>query len=232
MTEPQIGILCWEEGKVPKGLRQLEELKGNSTNPASFDFPLYYSRIEGANLHTVLEKPDEIVLQKMIVESNSMAKIGIKAITTSCGFNAIFQRELAQQVSVPVFTSSLMQIPLLQNMIGFQDIGIITASKNLLSQEHLQQCGVNDFDHIHIEGLDDCKEWQKVFDTPEAEIDVQAVEEEVLKKVLHLKDQRNIKCLILECTDLPPFANRIRKETGLPVFDFVTMTNYIQQSII
>jgi hypothetical protein len=110
---PLIGILCWEEGCVPRGLAQLEELPGNSTNPDSFEFSVKYSRVKGANIHTILENPCQKVLQSMIHEACKMEDQGIEAITTSCGFNSVFQRELADAVGIPVFTSSLLQILIL-----------------------------------------------------------------------------------------------------------------------
>jgi hypothetical protein len=41
----------------------------------------------------------------------------------------------------------------------------------------------------------------------------------------------DIGAFILECTDLPPFADAIRKVTGRPVFDFVTPTNFTYEAI-
>ena len=138
---PLIGILCWEEGCSPRGLAQLEKLPGNSTNPKTFDFPVKYCRIKGANIHTILENPCQHVLQSMIGEARKMEAQGVCAITTSCGFNAIFQRELADSVSVPVFTSSLMQIPLVQNMLGKQQqVGVITAKKNSAYRKTPETC--------------------------------------------------------------------------------------------
>jgi len=93
-------------------------------------FPVKYCRIKGANIHTILENPCQNVLQSMIGDARKMEEQGIRAITTSCGFNSVFQRELADSVSIPVFTSSLMQIPLVHNMLGKQQtVGVITAKK-------------------------------------------------------------------------------------------------------
>jgi len=107
---PKIGVLCWEKGHVPRGLQQLETLPGNSTNPASYGYPVRFQHVRGANVHTILEKPDAAVLATMIADARTMVSQGVQAITTSCGFNAIFQRELAAAAGVPVFTSSLLQV--------------------------------------------------------------------------------------------------------------------------
>ena len=166
----------------------------------------------------------------MICESRKMEAQGIRAITTSCGFNAIFQRELADSVNVPVFTSSLMQIPLVQNMLGKQQsVGVITAKKSALTEQHLQCVGIKNLISIHIEGLEVCAEWNKIFSSPNEDIDISIVENDVVDVARSMTKKANIGAFVLECTDLPPFAYAIRKATGLPVFDFVTLTNYVYQ---
>jgi len=227
-----IGILCWEEGCSPRGLAQLEKLPGNSTNPETFDFPVTYGRIKGANIHTILENPCQQVLQSMIDEARKMEARGIRAITTSCGFNAVFQRELADSVRVPVFTSSLMQIPLVQTMLAKQQtVGVITAKKLALTEKHLQRVGIKDQRSIHIEGLDAGTEWNKIFISPNQEIDIPAIKNDLVHIACSMMKNADIGAFVLECTDLPPFADAIRKATGRPVFDFVTLTNYIYQAI-
>lgn len=36
----------------------------------------------------------------------------------------------------------------------------------------------------------------------------------------------DVGAIILECTNMPPYADTVRQVTGLPVFDAVTMINY------
>ena len=230
---PLIGILCWERDSLPRGLLQLEKLPGNSTNPETFEFPVRYCRIKGANIHTILENPSQNVLQSMIGEARKMEEQGVRAITTSCGFNAIFQRELADSVHVPVFTSSLMQMPLVQNMLGEQQsVGVITAKKTALTEKHLQSVGIKDRRSIHIEGLETSAEWNKIFTSPDEDLDINTVENDVVHIACSMMKVADIGAFILECTDLPPFADAIRKATGRPVFDFVTLTNFIYQAIV
>ncbi len=229
---PQIGILCWEEGCSPRGLVQLEALKGNSTNPDTFKFSVKYTRVKGANIHTILENPCKNTLATMIRDARKMEEQGIKAITTSCGFNAVFQKELADAVNIPVFTSSLMQIPMVQNMIGSKQIvGVITAKQSALSKDHLIYAGVTDYERILIQGLEMGQEWNKIFSSPDDDINISMVKNEILSQVQAMTKTANIGAFVLECTDLPPFALSIQKVTGLPVFDFVTLTNFVYQGV-
>lgn len=229
----KIGILCWEKGQVPKGLMQLETLVGNSTNPASYAYPVRFHPVRGANVHTILENPDPAVLRTMIADARTMAAQGVKAITTSCGFNAVFQQELAEAVSVPVFTSSLLQVPFARRIHGPKsEICILTANAGALRPEHLSSVGITSTDGLHIRGLEQCKEWMRMFAEPDAEIDLAAIEREVLGTALGaLEKHPGIRAFVLECTDLPPYAAKIRRHSGLPVFDFISMVNYLHSSL-
>ena len=98
----KIAILRWESGHVPQGLMQLEQLPGNSTNPASYPFPVKLVEVKGANTDTVILHPSQKLLEDMIQLAKELEKEGVRAITTSCGFNAIFQEALANAVKIPV----------------------------------------------------------------------------------------------------------------------------------
>ena len=77
MSKPRIGILRWEGGKVPEGLMQLERMTGNSTNPASYPFPVKMVEVKGATTETVIIHPSREVLSRMIEIVKEMEKEGI-----------------------------------------------------------------------------------------------------------------------------------------------------------
>ncbi len=232
-ASPKIGILCWEAGHVPRGLVQLESLKGNSTNPDSYDFPVLFRRVKGANIQTILENPDRNVLQEMIREARSMVSDGVRAITTSCGFNAVFQRELASALDVPVFTSSLLQVPMIHTMLGTEaGVGVITAKKAALKKEHLEAVGIHEGIPLYIFGLEDRPEWSKIFTNPHEDINLGTVKDEVIGTACEaIREYPGIRAFVLECTDLPPFSGPIRKATGLPVFDFIGLVEMVARSL-
>lgn len=230
---PKIAILCWEEGHVPKGLVQLESLVGNSTNLETYPFSISICRIEGANIETVLENPSKVVLQRMIEESRKLERAGVVAITTSCGFNAVFQKELTEVLSVPVFTSSLLQVPFVCSILSQQKkVAVITARKAALKTEHLRAVGITEAMPVEIFGMESSSEWNKIFTNPEDGFNLKLVSEEVVDVAkTALTVIPNIGAFVLECTDLPPFSAAIRKATGLPVFDFQTLMGNMVRSI-
>ena len=216
----KIAILRWESGHVPQGLMQLEQLPGNSTNPASYPFPVKLVEVKGANTDTVILHPSQKLLEDMIQLAKELEKEGVRAITTSCGFNAIFQEALANAVDIPVFTSSLLQVPFAQALVGRdRAVGVITASASSLSEKHLRACGITEEMHPIVMGLENAPEWSKIFDHPDDSFDMDLVTEEILNVARQgVKDHPEIGAIVLECTDLPPFARRIREELDIPVF--------------
>lgn len=232
--KPKIAVLRWEEGLVPEGLLQLERMKGNSTNPESYPFPVRMIHIPGACLETVITHPSDEVLGRMISMSKELVeKEGICGITTSCGFNVIFQKKLAEALPVPVFTSSLMQVPFAQQIIGKdRTVAVLTASKTSLTAEHLAACNITSDMNVEIFGLENAKEFGKIFDDPDNPFDMEAVEQEIIGAAeAAVKEYPSIGAFVLECTDLPPFAQKIRETTGLPVFDVVSLVDYMAMSL-
>ena len=228
--KPKIAILRWEKGHVPEGLVQLETMPGNSTNLKSYPFPVKLVRVEGANVETVITHPSQELLANMIRISKKLVnEDGIKAISTSCGFNAIFQKELAEALDVPVFTSALLQVPFVYNLIGKDKIvGVITANKSALTKEHFHACGITDDINVEVMGLENAKEWSKIFENPDEKFDIDAVTEEIIGVAIKgVAKHPEIGAIILECTDLPPYATKIREAVNLPVFDFNSMMGHV-----
>ena len=114
----KIAILRWESGHVPQGLMQLEQLPGNSTNLASYPFPVKLVEVKGANTDTVILHPSQKLLEDMIQLAKELEKEGVRAITTSCGFNAIFQEALANAVDMTQ-SSSPEEHVMLSGIVNF-----------------------------------------------------------------------------------------------------------------
>lgn len=230
-TNAALGVLRWEQAGCPCGLQQLEMLTGNSTNPDSYHYPVLFRHVPRANLNSVVLSPDPRIVPAMLEAAKELIECGAKAITTSCGFNAILQQELASVLDVPVFTSSLLQIPFVRMMLGPEkEIAVITASGSSLTRRHFECAGVHDVRGLQVLGLEDNAQWNKIFFSPDDEIDVEQFRSDLVQLACGASEQGPIGAFVLECTDLPPFANEIRQATGLPVFDFISMANYVFQA--
>ncbi|MBN1555834.1 MAG: aspartate/glutamate racemase family protein [Phycisphaerae bacterium] len=227
-----IGMTAWEAGGE-NTLSQLETLPGNIVHPATFAFPIRFLRVEGANFRTVVLEPSRAVLGNMIAAVRRLQTEGVRAITTSCGFSAIWQRELADAVDIPVFTSSLLQVPMVKRMLrDDQVVGVITADKQSLTPQHLSAVGIDDLSILRVADVADTPQFAAVRDDPEAILDPAAFVREIVEVAETLRRENpNVGAFVLECTDLPPASRAIRDKTHLPVFDIVTLVNFVHQAV-
>ena len=144
----------------------------------------------------------------------------------------LYHDVMAREFPVPVFMSSLLQLPFISRMLKpGEKIGIITASAKTLTPKHLQ-IATNGADiPLAIAGMEEQKHF---YDAIHAEAgDFDAVEAEVVQVTQNLIEKEDkIKAILLECTDLPPYAAATQEAVGLPVFDFTTMINYVYSGLV
>lgn len=212
-----IGVLCLES-YFPKP-------PGHIKNPSSLPFPVLYEMIDGVTVPTLLNNPSPELLEPFIKGAQHLEAEGVRAITGSCGFLALFQKELAAAVSVPVFASSLIQVPLAYHMTGANaPVGVLTADASALTPQHFEGVGAAEIP-VAVQGLEHTREFAEVIlRNMRTRMDTDVIEAEVLEAARRLKRQTpEIRSLVLECTDLPPYAARLQEELRLPVFDLTTL---------
>jgi hypothetical protein len=230
---PLIGILAWEQGSDGQ-LSQLEELKGNILHADTFGFPLLCRRVPGASFQTVVREPRQALLEAMINASKELEELGVSGITTSCGFNALFQREVSAAVRVPFFSSPLLLVPLALASLGGADaVGVITADARYLRREHLEAVGIRETERVVTVGLEESREFTRVLDDPNARLETSRLEAEVVELAVRLvRSHPRIGAIVLECTDLPPFSAAIRQATRLVTLDAVTLVNLLHAGLV
>jgi len=225
---PFLGILGWEDTRNAK-------LYGSLATPGTFPFPFIYRHIEGACYETIITNRSQNVLDNFIMAAQTMQREGAGAITTSCGFNSIFQNELADAVSIPVFTSALLQIPLVYAMLNRKcAIGIITADSTHLTNEHLFRAGIPKAISVHVTGIEQTPAYNQICNlSGHEQIDVERFRRDVITLAKTLIERNpDIGAVVLEMTILHMFSKDIKKATGLPVFDIVQLARYVFASII
>jgi Asp/Glu/hydantoin racemase len=204
---------------------------GDAGNATTFDFPVKYRVVKGAPIERAIFKADRTVLKPFVEAGKELEDEGVQAITTSCGFLAMFQREITESLSVPVFTSSLLQVPIIRAMIKrTQKVGIITADKPSLGKKHFHSVGIEDTNGLVIEGMENEPAWRKWSHFKTGDLASLRVEvEKAVVKVSTQMLQKNpeVAAIVFECTNLPPYANAVQQATGRPIFDIVTITKYV-----
>ncbi|MGH3159981.1 MAG: aspartate/glutamate racemase family protein [Streptosporangiaceae bacterium] len=220
-----IGVICLDTSftKIP----------GHIRNRATFGFPVVYDVVPGATPQRVVTEPDPALLQPFIESAVRLEAAGVSAITSACGFLALFQAELAGAVTIPVYASSLLQVPMVHRMLAAgQQVGILTASASSLSPAHLAGAGAGSVP-VCIAGLAEQPEFRAVIlEGKRDDLDPGRLGREVVGVAEGLlRAHPDVGALVLECTDLVPFAHEIQARTGLPVFDIVTLTGFVHASL-
>lgn len=200
-------------------------IPGDMGHAQSFDFPVRYYRVPGADPDRVVRRGAVGLLPAFIEGARTLEREGVGAITTNCGFLVRFQRELAAAVRVPVFTSSLLLVPLVHRMLApGRRVGILTVNAATLSPEHLAAAGITPDMPIAIAGLEGEKEFTRVLLGDELELDVDAARAEHVAVARRLvAEHPDVGALVLECTNMPPYTLDLQRATGLPVFDILAL---------
>jgi hypothetical protein len=217
--QPLIGIIMLET--------TFPRIKGDIGNPGTFPFPVLYHTVNGASPQKVVIDADAGLLEGFIEAGQALVSRGVKAITTSCGFLALFHRQMVDALPVPVFTSSLLQAHLARAIIRKdKKIGIITAHRKSLTEDHLSGVGIENYP-LAIVGMEDALEFSAVFLKGKASLSESQCRLEMAKTTNQLmREHPDVGAIVLECTNMPPYAETVRQVTGLPVFDAVTMVNH------
>ena len=85
---------------------------GDIGNIATWPFPVLYKTVHGASPERVVHRKGEGLLEPFVRAAEELISEGADGITTTCGFLSLFQSELAAAIPVPVVTSSLLQVDL------------------------------------------------------------------------------------------------------------------------
>jgi len=108
-------------------------IHGDIGNGATWPFPVLLRTVKGASLDLVVNKRGKGLLDAFVREGLELVAMGADGITTSCGFMSLFQKELTERLPVPVGSSSLLQVPLINQLLGpGKRAGIITIKRQSL----------------------------------------------------------------------------------------------------
>jgi len=215
-------------------------MPGDIGNASTFDFPVLYRVVREVAHQKIVDERDERFLEPFISAARELEMEGVKAITTSCGFLSVFQQKLAQAVTVPFFASSLMQVPLVYQMLGKRGkVGILAAEANTrrLSDDHFTEVGWSMKDiPIAVATIEECEEFKRgLFLEGEGppDMNVSKIEEEITEVIRKLlRDEPEVRALVIECTNIAPFTNAIQIATGLPIFDIITLTKMVHDACV
>lgn len=222
----------------PIGIVYIEDVfypmvPGNIVNGYTFPFPVRLKAVEGLDCQNLFDAADGVY--EMVLETcKKLEKEGVRAISGACGFFGNYQAKIAEELSVPVALSSLVQLPWIATLLKKdQTIGVLTAQKDSFTAQLLDSCGVCTElkkrllvkDLGHEDQFSCIPEGRGVFDNG-------LVQQEVVGKAMEiLEEAPNTGAILLECSDMPPYAYAVQAATGVPVFDFTTLIRWLHSAV-
>jgi hypothetical protein len=209
LTEPFIGVLMLDT--------QFPRPVGDIGNPATFTqlgLAARYTSVPKAWPSFVLSSNAwEPVFDAFLEAALRFQTDGAGLITTSCGFLVLFQQRLADALQVPVITSSLVSA---SRCLTNARIGILTISAETLGPAHLKAAGLP-LDTA-VGGVLTGSEFHTCILGNSRTMNLDQAKVDVVEAALRLiKKHPDISKIILECTNMPPYANAIRQATGREV---------------
>lgn len=208
-------------------------IPGDVGNATTYSFPVRFQTVKDFTFERLLNR-DMSLLDAIVEAGQQLVKDGVKAITGDCGYMALFQRELADRLEVPVFMSSLLQVPFISRTLRHDEkVGIICASSKGVDSILLEAVGIDLKIPISIKGLENQPNFYRAVIAEEGLLDSKEIEKEVVAAAKQMVvDDPKIKAILLECSMLPPYGAAVQSAVNIPVFDYITMINYVYSAVV
>lgn len=204
---------------------------GDMGNALTWPFPVHYKVVRNASPDRVVRHNAEGLYQAFLRAAQELIEDGADGITTNCGFLSLYQEQLSADLSVPVMTSSLMQLHWIDAMLPHgRKTGILTIDRASLSERHLQAAGVAP--GTPIQGTEGGREFTRAILGNQLSMDVELARQDNIDAALALQSQYpEVGAILLECTNMIPYAQDISRATGLPVFSIYNLVLWMQAGL-
>lgn len=211
---------------------KFQRFNGDIGNAQTWPFPVQYKIVRGAVPNKVVDTHNNRDLfQHFADAADTLIADGVDGITTTCGFLALFQQELAAHCSVPVATSALLQVPMIARMLPKgKRPAILTFSASSLTDHHLAAVGIDA--QTPVVGMPSTSEFQRAIREGDNSVPIEIFKDEVLDVAqCMVKNDPSIGAIVCECTNITPYSYEINRRLGVPVFDMVTLVHWFHRAL-
>jgi len=221
----------------PIGIIVLEERipcpPGTPGNPTTFSYPVCYEVARGVSAAALRETSPQ-GLESFIAAGRRLVERGAWAVAGNCGLMVVHQESLARALPVPVLLSSLIQLPLIGRMLGPEAaIGVVASGAKSLSAEHLRLACAGRDTRVVLTSMEGQPAFAAAVRDERGELDFEAVTAEAVQVARALVDRHpEVKALLFECVDLPPYAYAVQTAVGIPVFDMITLIDHYHSALV
>lgn len=221
---PPLGILALDTS--------FPRIPGDVGCAATFAFPVRYQTVPGATVDQFVHCGDERLLRPFIAAGRTLAAAGCIGVATTCGFLCRWQQALAAELPVPVLTSALLQLPLIERTLPRGScVGVVTYSAADLTPETLAAAGAKP--DTPVAGVAPDGYFARTIREGRATLDRARMSADVVAAARTLvKVQRDIGAIVLECANMPPYRAAVTSAVGLPVFDAVSLIDWFYAALV
>ena len=208
-------------------------IPGDIGNAGTWPFPVQFRIVRGATPDGVVRRGDTgPLVEAFVAAGQDLVASGCDGVATNCGFLAPLQSLMADRLNVPFASSSLMQCAAVQAMLPRgQRVGIVTISAETLTGAHLTAAGVPD--GTPIIGTDPKGEFADRILGDASAFDVARARTDVIEASRKLVEEHpDVGAIVLECTNMVPFAGDVRAATGRAVFSIYTYLTWFQGALL
>lgn len=204
---------------------------GDIGHAGTWSFPVQYRIVEDAVPARMTDLHNSSLLEPFKRAADELIAAGVDGITTTCGFLSIYQRELADYCSVPVATSSLLQVPMVERMLpSGKRVGILTYNGEVLNGPYLEAVGVAT--DTPVMGMPQNSNFVRSIREGDDTVPFDTLRSEVIATAERMmREHADVGAIVSECTNLAPFTSDIAAHIGIPVYDTVSMVNWFQAGI-
>lgn len=219
-----VGILMLE-ARFPR-------IPGDMGNALTWPFPVHYRIVRDATPDRAVRQGASGLLDAFVAAGRELVADGVDGITTNCGFLSLFQRDLQAALQVPVAASSLMQVPLVDRLLPpGKRAGILTISAGSLTGAHLAAAGCPA--DTPVMGTEGGREFTRAILDNEEALDVEAARADNVEAAQALLARNpEVGAIVLECTNMVPYAADIRAATGVPVYSIESFVTWFHSGLV
>lgn len=203
---------------------------GDVGNARSFDFPVRYAVIKGATPEAIVRQDPVPFVDAFIKAGHGLVAQGCTGIATTCGFLSLLRPQLATALGVPVAASALEQLGQIAAMLpAGKRAGALTISADSLTADHLHVAGAPAQTPVH--GMDGSHFATAILGNAR-QLDVAVARAEMVTAAQSFVEQTpDLGAIVLECTNMPPYAADIAAATGLPVYSILSYLTWFEAGL-
>ena len=198
---------------------QFPRWMGDIGCPNGWPVELLYQKVNGMFPKEIVRSSETLqkhdVLPFFVRAAEDLISQGVGGITTSCGFLILLQNELQSRLPVPVITSSLLLLPKL--LADNATVGVLSMGELALGDAHFLAAGVlqKDLSRLRIQGVAPSEEFASAIMQNRLHMNFDAAQRSVVSAAVSMqKKSPELRHVVLECTNMPPYANAIEAATG------------------